>query len=49
MVLGFIKTVCFVGFSNIVCYWVLEKGKLITWGSSDDEEQSYVTSGKHGV
>ncbi|XP_015897159.2 ultraviolet-B receptor UVR8 isoform X1 [Ziziphus jujuba] len=23
-------------------------GKLITWGSTDDEGQSYVTSGKHG-
>lgn len=27
----------------------LENGKLITWGSSDDEGQSYVASGKHGV
>jgi len=26
-----------------------EKGRLITWGSSDDESQSYLTSGKHGV
>ncbi|XP_047157011.1 ultraviolet-B receptor UVR8-like isoform X1 [Vigna umbellata] len=27
---------------------ISEKGKLITWGSSDDESQSYLTSGKHG-
>ncbi|KAL1195873.1 Ultraviolet-B receptor UVR8 [Cardamine amara subsp. amara] len=27
---------------------ISEKGKLITWGSSDDEGQSYVASGKHG-
>ncbi|CAJ1800855.1 unnamed protein product [Sphenostylis stenocarpa] len=27
---------------------ISEKGKLITWGSSDDENQSYLTSGKHG-
>lgn len=26
-----------------------ESGKLITWGSTDDLGQSYVTSGKHGV
>lgn len=26
-----------------------ESGKLITWGSADDEGQSYLTSGKHGV
>ncbi|KAL1207982.1 hypothetical protein V5N11_034275 [Cardamine amara subsp. amara] len=25
-----------------------ESGKLITWGSTDDLGQSYVTSGKHG-
>ncbi|KAL9426199.1 hypothetical protein AB3S75_033054 [Citrus x aurantiifolia] len=25
-----------------------ESGKLITWGSADDEGQSYLTSGKHG-
>ncbi|XP_055812475.1 ultraviolet-B receptor UVR8-like isoform X2 [Solanum dulcamara] len=24
-------------------------GKLITWGSADDQGQSYLTSGKHGV
>lgn len=24
-------------------------GKFITWGSTDDEGQSYMTSGKHGV
>ncbi|KAL3327402.1 hypothetical protein AABB24_035202 [Solanum stoloniferum] len=23
-------------------------GKLITWGSADDQGQSYLTSGKHG-
>ncbi|OIW01233.1 hypothetical protein TanjilG_10394 [Lupinus angustifolius] len=28
---------------------ISEKGKLITWGSADDEGQSYLTSGKHGV
>lgn len=27
----------------------LDKGKLITWGSTDDEGQSYVASGKHVV
>jgi alpha-tubulin suppressor-like RCC1 family protein len=27
---------------------ISEKGKLITWGSTDDEGQSYVASGKHG-
>ncbi|KAJ7950266.1 Ultraviolet-B receptor UVR8 [Quillaja saponaria] len=27
---------------------ISEKGKLITWGSTDDESQSYLTSGKHG-
>lgn len=27
---------------------ISENGKLITWGSSDDEGQSYVASGKHG-
>lgn len=27
---------------------VSESGKLITWGSTDDLGQSYVTSGKHG-
>ncbi|XP_027921396.1 ultraviolet-B receptor UVR8-like isoform X6 [Vigna unguiculata] len=27
---------------------ISEPGKLITWGSSDDLGQSYVTSGKHG-
>lgn len=26
-----------------------DSGKLITWGSADDEGQSYMTSGKHGV
>lgn len=26
-----------------------ESGKLITWGSADDQGQSYLTSGKHGV
>ncbi|XP_015086597.1 ultraviolet-B receptor UVR8 isoform X3 [Solanum pennellii] len=25
-----------------------ESGKLITWGSADDQGQSYLTSGKHG-
>ncbi|KAF9674690.1 hypothetical protein SADUNF_Sadunf10G0153100 [Salix dunnii] len=28
---------------------ISESGKLITWGSTDDLGQSYVTSGKHGV
>ncbi|XP_031397795.1 ultraviolet-B receptor UVR8-like [Punica granatum] len=27
---------------------ISESGKLITWGSADDEGQSYVASGKHG-
>ncbi|KAF7825627.1 ultraviolet-B receptor UVR8-like [Senna tora] len=27
---------------------ISENGKLITWGSADDESQSYLTSGKHG-
>ncbi|GLT92592.1 hypothetical protein SLE2022_104230 [Rubroshorea leprosula] len=27
---------------------ISESGNLITWGSTDDEEQSYLTSGKHG-
>lgn len=27
----------------------IEGGKLVTWGSADDENQSYVTCGKHGV
>ncbi|KAK7339702.1 hypothetical protein VNO77_20383 [Canavalia gladiata] len=27
---------------------ISEKGKLITWGSADDESQSYLTSGKRG-
>ncbi|XP_030542194.1 ultraviolet-B receptor UVR8-like isoform X9 [Rhodamnia argentea] len=27
---------------------VSDSGKLITWGSADDEGQSYITSGKHG-
>ncbi|KAK7256789.1 hypothetical protein RIF29_30273 [Crotalaria pallida] len=27
---------------------ISEKGKLITWGSADDEGPSYMTSGKHG-
>ncbi|XP_050244298.1 ultraviolet-B receptor UVR8-like isoform X1 [Quercus robur] len=27
---------------------ISESGKLITWGSTDDEGQSYMTSGKHG-
>lgn len=32
------------------CLFVeLDSGKLITWGSTDDLGQSYVTSGKHGV
>lgn len=26
-----------------------DAGKLITWGSTDDLGQSYVTAGKHGV
>ncbi|KAH9766854.1 Regulator of chromosome condensation (RCC1) family protein [Citrus sinensis] len=28
---------------------ISDSGKLITWGSTDDLGQSYVTSGKHGV
>ncbi|KAL9677304.1 hypothetical protein QQ045_005532 [Rhodiola kirilowii] len=28
---------------------ISDTGKLITWGSTDDLGQSYVTSGKHGV
>ncbi|WJX76445.1 hypothetical protein P8452_59864 [Trifolium repens] len=27
---------------------ISEKGKLVTWGSTDDENQSYLMSGKHG-
>lgn len=27
----------------------LESGKLITWGSAEEEAQTYLTSGKHGV
>ncbi|KAJ4704613.1 ultraviolet-B receptor UVR8-like [Melia azedarach] len=27
---------------------ISDSGKLITWGSADDEGQSYLTSGKHG-
>ncbi|KAA8518942.1 hypothetical protein F0562_016284 [Nyssa sinensis] len=27
---------------------ISESGKLITWGSADDQGQSYLTSGKHG-
>ncbi|XP_073221979.1 uncharacterized protein [Cicer arietinum] len=27
---------------------ISEKGKLLTWGSADDENQSYLMSGKHG-
>ncbi|XP_028215324.1 ultraviolet-B receptor UVR8-like isoform X1 [Glycine soja] len=32
------------GFAMVIS----EKGKLITWGSADDEGQSYLISGKHG-
>ncbi|KAK9283880.1 hypothetical protein L1049_012135 [Liquidambar formosana] len=32
------------GFALAIC----DSGKLITWGSTDDLGQSYVTSGKHG-
>lgn len=32
-----------------ICRYVPETGKLITWGSANDEVQSYLTSGKHGV
>ncbi|KAL0382042.1 UNVERIFIED_CONTAM: hypothetical protein Scaly_0491500 [Sesamum calycinum] len=28
---------------------ISDSGKLITWGSTDDLGQSYVTSGKHGL
>lgn len=28
---------------------ISENGKLVTWGSADDENQSYLTSGKRGV
>ncbi|XP_031275157.1 ultraviolet-B receptor UVR8-like isoform X5 [Pistacia vera] len=28
---------------------ISKSGKLITWGSTDEEGQSYLTSGKHGV
>ena len=31
------------------CIVESESGKLITWGSADDEGQSFMTSGKHGV
>ncbi|KAG5106482.1 hypothetical protein JHK82_043452 [Glycine max] len=34
--------------SRFVICDVAEKGKLITWGSADDEGQSYLISGKHG-
>lgn len=33
---------------SLLCFHP-ESGKLITWGSTDDLGQSYVTSGKHGV
>lgn len=33
----------------VICRYVPETGKLITWGSVNDEVQSYLTSGKHGV
>lgn len=33
----------------IITIVLSESGKLITWGSTDDLGQSYVTSGKHGV
>ena len=28
---------------------LLERGKLTTWGSADEEGQSYLVSGKHEV
>jgi len=34
---------------NDMVFVKTESGKLITWGSTDDLGQSYVTSGKHGV
>jgi len=33
----------------VCCVIIVEKGKLVTWGSTDDENQSYLMSGKHGV
>jgi hypothetical protein len=34
----------------IMCFpFALESGKLLTWGSTDDMGQSYVTAGKHEV
>lgn len=36
-------------FSFLFFIYKLDTGKLITWGSTDDLGQSYVTSGKHGV
>ncbi|MBA0813824.1 hypothetical protein Gohar_027646 [Gossypium harknessii] len=32
----------------VFLFKILDSGKLITWGSTDDLGQSYVTSGKHG-
>lgn len=34
---------------SVLFFFLSESGKLITWGSTDDLGQSYVTSGKHGV
>ncbi|KAJ0897130.1 putative regulator of chromosome condensation 1/beta-lactamase-inhibitor protein II [Helianthus annuus] len=34
--------------SNNKCLLFTDTGKLITWGTTDDLGQSYVTSGRHG-
>ncbi|MCH94893.1 ultraviolet-B receptor UVR8-like, partial [Trifolium medium] len=40
--LSSIVTIC------VSCAVFIEKGKLVTWGSANDENQSYLMSGKHG-
>lgn len=30
-------------------FLAIASGKLITWGSTDEENQIYMTCGKHGV
>ncbi|XP_022767598.1 ultraviolet-B receptor UVR8-like isoform X6 [Durio zibethinus] len=42
------KDVCGGGCGFAMAISELDCGKLITWGSTDDEGQSYLTSGKHG-
>ena len=35
--------------TDLCISFALESGKLLTWGSTDDMGQSYVTAGKHEV